>query len=249
MGRYLVFLSLQEKRCSLVRGMEKNNYLLFAAVVIALLLCLPLLGTNAGTAKKPDPARMAYDRIENACDKAGLTDLRKMNAGFVFDIRYATTNNFTHTKLYDNPLVFLRKDTAQKLADSNRELMADGYRIKIFDAYRPYSVQKKLFAKVGPDVSFFIANPNKHGSNHNRGCAVDITLVHLDGSPVEMPSGFDSFTEKAYITYAGCSKTAIQDRELLAKVMVKHGFKRLECEWWHFDDTDKAKYGLLDIRF
>lgn len=229
-------------------GKAPNNKIPFAAVVIALLLCLPLLAVSPPAKNKP-AVDTAYEKIESECAKAGMVDLRRMNAGFVFDVRYATTDNFTHKKLYNQAYCFLRKGTAEKLAAANREFMANGYRLEIYDAYRPYSVQKKLYAVVPSDESYFIADPYKHGSNHNRGCAVDVTLVRLDGSSVEMPTGFDNFSEKARITYDGCSKTEIKDRELLASVMVRHGFERLNCEWWHFDDTDKSRYGLLNIVF
>ncbi|MDR3552800.1 MAG: M15 family metallopeptidase [Clostridia bacterium] len=239
-------------------GIYKNNVILFAAVVLALLLCLPFLAPSVAAKKQAPlkaPASSAVTSSKTAADDdsrftaAGLVNLARMNAGFVFNLRYATTNNFTGTKLYGAARAFLRAGTAQKLAAANREFMSMGYRIKIFDAYRPYTIQKILFSKVPSGRAGYIANPYKGGSNHNRGAAVDMTLVHLDGSPVAMPSDFDTFNERASIYYKGCTKQQAADRELMAAVMVRHGFKRLPCEWWHFDDTDVSKYGLIDIVF
>lgn len=211
---------------------------------------MPLLAFQSRAQKSPPPSKkVTVSDPDLPFTKAGLTDLQRMNAGFVFDIRYATTNNFTHKKLYAHPRAFLRTKVALKLAAANRQFMKMGYRLKIFDSYRPFSVQKTLFAIVPSGEEAFIANPYARGSNHNRGAAVDVTLVHLNGSYVPMPTDFDSFSNDADIYATDCSKQAIADRELLASVMVRSGFVRLPCEWWHFDDPDAASYGLLDIPY
>lgn len=226
------------------------NTLPFAAVLLALLLCVPLLSshTQAATAvHKAPPAVSSAPDPDTPFLNAGLVDLQRMNAGLVFDIRYATTNNFTGHVLYGAARTFLRAETARKLAAANQEFMTMGYRIKIFDAYRPYSVQLVLYAHVSGWQKGFIANPYKYGSNHNRAAAVDITLVHLDGSAVEMPTDFDDFTGHGSIYYEGGTEASRENRELLRRVMKKHGFRGIACEWWHFDDTDAGSYGLLDI--
>jgi D-alanyl-D-alanine dipeptidase len=235
-----------------MKNVYKNGIFPFVTIFMALLLCMPLLGINTTAAKTvPNTVSKAVKPVSND-DKftlAGLVDLEKMNAGFAFEIRYATTNNFTGTKLYNEPRCFLRKETADKLAAANKEFMAMGLRIKIFDAYRPVSIQKILYSKVPSGEKNFIANPYTNGSNHNRGAAVDITIERLDGQPLAMPTDFDTFSYKARIIYKGCSEEQIKNRELLAEVMVRHGFKRLSCEWWHFDDSDASNYGLLDLSF
>lgn len=229
---------------------SKFNAFPFFAVLLALLLCLPLLETTTTAAKRvPQKKPVVQDEEDAPFYKAGLVNLKKMGTGFAYDIRYATTNNFTHQKLYRQPRSFLRAETAGKLAAANRQLMSMGYRIKIFDAYRPFSVQKILFSKVPSGKKLFIANPYTHGSNHNRGTAVDITLVRLDGSPVDMPTDFDTFNDRAEIYTTECSEKQAENRELLASVMVKNGFVRLPCEWWHYDDSDTGKYGIIDIMF
>lgn len=229
----------------------KHNIFPFAAIVMALLLCIPLLGINTPKAKIVHKNASSAAMLSNDDERfilAGLVDLETMNAGFDFDLRYATTNNFTGTKLYSQPRCFLRKETADKLAAANKQFMSMGYKIKIFDAYRPLSIQKILYAIVPVGEKGFIADPF-YGSNHNRGAAVDITIEHLDGQPVLMPTDFDTFSYKAYINYQGCSQEQINNRELLAQVMMSNGFSRISCEWWHFDDTDASKYGLLDLSF
>jgi D-alanyl-D-alanine dipeptidase len=229
----------------------KTNIFPFVAIVLALLLCIPLLGINTSEVKKVQNTVQIASTTTNI-DKdfldAGLVNLEKMNAGFDFDLRYATTNNFTGTKLYTNPRCFLRQETAQKLEAANKEFLSLGYRIRIYDAYRPLSIQKILYAKVPSSEKGDIANPY-YGSNHNRGAAVDITIERSNGQPVSMPTDFDTFSNQARITYKGCSKEQIINRELLASVMMRHGFDRLNCEWWHFDDTDASKYGVLDLVF
>jgi D-alanyl-D-alanine dipeptidase len=126
-----------------------------------------------------------------------------------------------------------------------RELETLGLGLKIYDGYRPLSVQKKMWA-VMPDDRF-VANPAK-GSRHNRGAAVDVTLVRADGSELPMPTLFDDFTEKAFRTaITGISTEALRNSATLQRVMEKHGFKGLATEWWHFDEVGWERYEILDI--
>lgn len=175
---------------------------------------------------------------------AQLVDVEKAIPGVVLDIRYATTNNFTSQKLYPNAKCYLRRATAEKLARVQTELHRMGYGLKIFDGYRPLSVQRKMW-EVYPHEGY-VADPKK-GSRHNRGAAVDLTLIYPDGIDVLMPTPFDDFTEKAHRNSTNAPPEAIQNRELLERVMVKNGFEGLPTEWWHFDDVDWRRYKLLDI--
>jgi len=178
--------------------------------------------------------------------KHDLVELIKLDDSFVIDIKYATEDNFAKKKIYSMPLCLIHKNTAQKLIAANNEFKTLGYRIKVFDAYRPYSVQQILW-DAAEDKSY-LANPKK-GSKHNRGAAVDITLVDENGKELPMPSGYDEFSERAHIKYNQCDEQLIRNRELLGEIMVKHGFKRISTEWWHFDDTDALNYPLLDVSF
>lgn len=235
----------------------KLNYTTFVSMLIALLLCIPLLSVN--TAAKAHKAKAsvslsvssapAEDAVDKKLKASGLVNLSEMDANLVFEQRYATTNNFTGKKLYNSTRVYLRPGTAKKLVEADKEFNSLGYKIKIWDAYRPMSVQYKLYAAAPPDRKYFIANPYSQDSCiHNRGAAVDITLVHMDGSAVEMPTDFDTFDYSADI-YSDCSKEAKKNRKLLRDVMQKHGFTGIECEWWHFNDTEAYKYSIIDVMF
>jgi len=175
-----------------------------------------------------------------------LVEIKTENTGIILDIKYATEHNFTGQAVYESPRCFLRKKTAQKILAVHKELEALGLGLKIWDGYRPHSVQY-IFWVVTPDRRY-VADPNK-GSKHNRGSAVDCTLVDKNGNELEMPSVFDDFSEKAHRNYETMSPQAAKNCKLLETLMAKHGFKPLPHEWWHFDDVDWRQYDLLDIPF
>ena len=176
-----------------------------------------------------------------------LVDLEKEINGIVLDIRYATSNNFTHLTIYPAPKAFLRKPVAEALLKVQQALKGNGIGLKIYDAYRPYTVTVKFF-EVYPDTTF-VASP-KTGSRHNRGCAVDLTLIDLkSGKELEMPTAFDDFTEKAMHTYMNLSQKALQNRQLLRDVMSKYGFIPYESEWWHYDFKGWKYYPIMDLSF
>lgn len=175
-----------------------------------------------------------------------LVELLKLDNSFIIDMKYATEDNFTKKVIYPSAKCILHKNTAAKLIKANNEFKKLGYAIKIFDAYRPHSAQKILW-DAASDKSY-VADPKK-GSNHNRGAAVDLTLVDKSGNEINMPSNYDEFTKRARLDYMDCSEEQINNRELLGKIMVKCGFNRIRSEWWHFDDTDAKKYPILDISF
>lgn len=175
-----------------------------------------------------------------------LVNIQKINPRIKLDIRYATPNNFTNKAVYTSSHCFLLKETAQKIDAAQKELEPMGLGLLIFDGYRPRSVQQ-LFWNLVPDPRY-VADPKK-GSRHNSGCAVDCTLVDAQGNLLEMPTDFDDFTEKAHRDYMHASPTALKNRALLEKVMVKHGFKGLPTEWWHFDLVGWEKYPFLDVGF
>ncbi len=176
----------------------------------------------------------------------GLIELIKLDDSFVLDIKYATEDNFTSKIIYTKAKCFIHKNTAQKLISANNEFKQMGYRIKIFDAYRPFDAQQVLW-DAAQDKSF-VADPKK-GSIHNRGAAVDVTFVDMEGNEADMPSGYDDFSERAKINYNGCSQIQRENRELLGEIMIKHGFKRISNEWWHFEDTDAKNYPILNLSF
>lgn len=162
------------------------------------------------------------------------------------DIRYATTDNFTGKQVYSHAVCFLQEPVARKLGKAQQELHKLGLGLKIFDGYRPLAVQKEMF-KIVPDTRY-VADPQK-GSRHNRGAAVDVTLVDSHGNELEMPCAFDGFSIKAHRNCKIISAKARKNSKLLEKVMHKHGFIGMLTEWWHFDDKQWQKYPILDISF
>jgi len=176
-----------------------------------------------------------------------LVDLEKFISGIVLDIRYATKNNFTKQKLYKSAKAYVRKPVADSLLRIQNELKKRGLGLKIFDAYRPYAVTLKFY-RIYRDTNF-VAAPWK-GSSHNTGCAVDLTLLDLKtGKELEMPTGFDDFTEKAAHGYMDLPEKAIKNRKMLKDIMVKYGFVPYSQEWWHYRYKDSKRFGLLDLTF
>ena len=175
-----------------------------------------------------------------------LIDLQTAVPGLHFDIRYATSDNFMKEAVYPEARCLLRKETAAKLVRVQQALSEKGLSLKIFDGYRPLSVQKKLWEKF--PVEGFVANPAK-GSNHNRGAAVDVTLTDVEGKQLPMPSAYDEFTERAHRDYTGGTEEELANRKTLEEAMQKEGFVGLKSEWWHFDDADAKQYPVLDLPF
>ncbi|NLY17831.1 MAG: L,D-transpeptidase family protein [Clostridiaceae bacterium] len=175
----------------------------------------------------------------------GLVLVKDIIPDIEIELKYATEDNFTKTKVYPHDICVLQKSTAMKLKKANEELMEMGYKLKIWDAYRPLSVQK-IFWDLVPD-SRYVANPYAGGSKHNKGTAVDVTLADMDGNELEMPAEFDDFTGKAARNNKNISETARRNVELLTNVMVKNGFTTITTEWWHYNDSDSDKYSVLDV--
>lgn len=170
-------------------------------------------------------------------------DVREYLPDVEIELRYATENNILGKKLYENDNVYLRKGTADKLEAANYELKKLGYKIKIWDAYRPTTVQRQLWNNVRDGR--YIANP-KEGSIHNRGAAVDITLIDKTGKEILMPTDFDYFSVKADRNYKDVDSERANNARLLEEIMKKYGFSSIYTEWWHFDDKDWKKYNIVD---
>lgn len=163
------------------------------------------------------------------------------------EVRYATTYNFTGHVLYPFPAVFLHRDTVAALQEVQEELAGQGLGLKIFDGYRPISVQARMW-QIMPDERY-VSDPLKSKGKHTRGTAVDVTLVNHLGNELPMPTAYDDFSEKAHRT---SDKWSIEQREnslKLEAVMKKHGFVPFPFEWWHFDLRDWQNYPPLDISF
>ena len=176
-----------------------------------------------------------------------LVNLQKVIPDIKLDIRYATKNNFLGEQIYKSAFAFLRLPAALSLKKVQKELKKLGLGIKVFDAYRPYSATVKFYNTVKDTV--YVASA-RTGSRHNRGCAIDLTLIYLKtGKALDMPTGFDSFSEKAHSDYLNLPANEIKNRDLLIGVMAKHGFNNYSGEWWHYDFKNWEKFDLMDISF
>lgn len=173
-----------------------------------------------------------------------LVEVSALDPSIILDIRYAGTRNFAGLPVYGAPRAYLVLPEAQRLARVNARLREQGYRLKIYDAYRPLSAHARLW-ELAPDKEFW-ADPER-GSRHSRGAAVDCTLVTLDGREVEMPSDFDDFTPRAHRDYRDAPETALRHRAILEQAMAAEGFVPLDKEWWHFDSPVWWEYPLRDV--
>ena len=176
-----------------------------------------------------------------------LVEIKRYIPDIRLDIRYATSNNFTGQAVYEEARAFARLPVVLALKSVQNELKKKGLGLKIYDAYRPYSVTVKFF-EVAEDKNF-VASP-KTGSRHNRGCAIDLTLVNLkSGRELKMPTPYDSFAPEAAPAFTDLPQRVKTNRDLLRKVMENHGFKVLHNEWWHFDYKNWENFQLMDIPF
>lgn len=176
-----------------------------------------------------------------------LVDLEDFIPGIILDIRYATENNFTGEKVYEQAKAYVRWPVAQSLKFVNEELIKRNYALKIYDAYRPYSATV-LFYEIYKDTTY-VASPWS-GSRHNRGAAVDVSIVDLEtGEEIQMPTAFDDFTEVAHPGHMDLPENVIQNRQLLITIMQQHGFRVYHSEWWHFDFMGWEGYPLMDLSF
>lgn len=178
-----------------------------------------------------------------------LVDLTGLDSTIHLDIRYATANNFMGTPFYRSARAFLQRPAAEAVADAHRSLAPHGYGLLIHDAYRPWHVTRMFWDATPEDLKDFVADPAR-GSRHNRGAAVDLTLYDLaTGDVVEMPSGYDEFSERAAPDYAGGSAAQREARDLLRRQMEAAGFSVYEYEWWHFDYADWQRYPIMNATF
>jgi len=181
--------------------------------------------------------------------KPDLVDVATLDPSIKLDIRYATTNNFLSTPFYSSARAFLQRPAAEALVRAHKKLAQQGFGLLIHDGYRPWFVTK-MFWDATPEKSHeFVADPAK-GSRHNRGCAVDLTLYDLKtGKPVEMPGGYDEFSDRSFPEYPGGTSLQRWHRELLRRTMQEQGFTVFPAEWWHFDYRDWQHYPILNLTF
>lgn len=179
----------------------------------------------------------------------GMIELKSLVPGLQYDLRYASTHNFMKRRMYPSGMAhtYLRAPAARALQLVQQELNKEGLGLKIFDAYRPYSVTVKFWELVQDER--YVAHPGK-GSGHNRGIAVDLTLIRLDtGEELDMGTGFDNFTDTAHTDYRDLPEAVLHNRQTLRSAMENQGFKVLSTEWWHFYLPESSRYEVLDLSF
>ncbi|WP_313113385.1 M15 family metallopeptidase [Aequorivita sediminis] len=174
-----------------------------------------------------------------------LVNLKDLSTEFNYEIRYATPNNFIGETLYDCAECLLQPEVAEALLLANQYFCEKGYRIKIYDCYRPLDVQKFMWSKY-PRPGY-VGNPYGNGSIHNKAAAVDITIETLEGCYVEMGSDYDYFGKEAHIDNYNLPKEVLANRKLLFEGMRKFGFKNIRTEWWHFNFGSTRKYKAMNV--
>jgi D-alanyl-D-alanine dipeptidase len=191
--------------------------------------------------------RSLIESIKSNPDKQML-DINKNIPGIVLDLKYAGRSNFMHQKLYTHiSTTFIRKPAAIALLQVQKELNQQGLSLKIFDAYRPYSITEKMWEQVKDDR--YAADPKK-GSGHNRGVAVDLTIIELKtGKELSMGTVFDNFSDTAHHDFKVLPDEILKNRTVLKSMMEKYGFKSLVTEWWHYSLPNAKDFELLDLSF
>jgi D-alanyl-D-alanine dipeptidase len=184
----------------------------------------------------PPPRLPDYDTTQWA-------DIALLDSSILIDLKYATTDNFVQEQLYDCGRCFLRPAVAKAVVAAHLDLQARGLGLKMLDCYRPRPIQWKLWEKV-PNPRY-VSDP-RQGSMHNRGAAVDLTLVDAQGQELDMGTPFDFFGPEASPAYTKLPPEVLANRQLLSQTMVAHGFKPITSEWWHFAYR-RANFELSDM--
>lgn len=174
-----------------------------------------------------------------------FVEIQTLDPTIRVELPYATENNFTKRRLYPVERCYLRREVAEALVKAHQSLQPLGVGLKIWDGYRPRSVQYRMWEAV-PEPGY-VGDP-KRGSKHNRGAAVDLTLFNLKtGEELEMPTGFDVFSLRAHSAFDALPHEVLERRKLLQDTMRAHGFTTISKEWWHFDYRGWENFALEDI--
>jgi len=236
----------------------KNRYYFLLTICFALTILWGACGSDSSVKKAPDLSPVSVpDKEEKPSlapakkektlvvdyDSSKWTDVHFLDKSILLDIRYATDNNFVEEQLYDCGRCFLRPAVAKAMLAAHRELQEQGLGLKMYDCYRPCPIQQKLWDKV-PNASY--VTPPSRGSMHNRGLAIDVTIVDQTGKELEMGTTYDFFGKRAHHTFTDLPETVLANRKMLKELMFKHGFSHIRTEWWHYSYT-LGKYELSDM--
>jgi CubicO group peptidase (beta-lactamase class C family)/D-alanyl-D-alanine dipeptidase len=178
-----------------------------------------------------------------------LVELTALDPSIKLDIRYATTDNFLSSPLYQQAKAFMQRPAAEAVVRASQELHKQGFGLLIHDSYRPWYVTRMFWDGTPQEGRIFVADPAQ-GSRHNRGCAVDLTMYELaTGLPVKMVGVYDEMSPRSYPFYPGGTSRQRWLRALLRHAMEEQGFSVYETEWWHFDYFDWPNYPILNLTF
>lgn len=175
-----------------------------------------------------------------------LVNIKTLSPDIVVDMPYAGTNNFTGVQLYKCNKCFLRYEVAKALINVQDMLEEKQMGLKIFDGYRPFPVQAIMFKKF--PVPGYVAD-SIGGSVHNRGAAVDLTIIDKNGKELDMGTGFDELSRKANRTYLMFPDTVLKNRVFLKELMQANNFTPIRSEWWHFNYIDGRKFPKISDDF
>lgn len=189
--------------------------------------------------------------LQKSLEKTNINDttfvnLKEYSKNFAYDMKYATEDNFLKAKVYDCAECYLRLKTVKALIAANEDFLKQGLRIKLFDCYRPLDIQKRMW-KIFSNPKY-VADPEK-GSIHNRGGAVDLTLIDSDGNELDMGTDFDHFGIEASHNYKKLENQVLQNRKILRETMQKHQFRIFDSEWWHYDLNNASAYKLSNFKW
>ena len=207
---------------------------------------LPIEKQKDSIVEQPETIETKTNSSKIISKDTSFVNILTLSSDFILDLKYATEDNFLKQKVYDCPDCYLRKNTALALMKANQELITKGFRIKLFDCYRPLDVQKKMW-QILPGTNY-VANPKK-GSKHNRGAAVDLTLVDSNGNELDMGTKFDFFGPEAHHTYTKHSPEVLQNRKLLKETLAKYNFKSIYNEWWHYEYRPEIRSNVSNFKW
>ena len=199
---------------------------------------------------------MDYQR-EAQLDTSGFTLLSDYVPAIIQEIRYYSTYNFVGDRIdgYEQPCAIMTKEAARAVKAISNKLNVMGYRIKVFDTYRPATAVRHFTLWGVDDLDlrmkpFFYPDLEQQElfrrgyiaskSSHSRGSTIDLTLLDMKtGKEVDMGSPFDYFSEASHPDYKGVTKEQYENRMFLQDMMVRGGFEPIDCEWWHFTLRDE----------
>ena len=234
----LIFYLFVAINCGTIKPLKENK----TAVVTP----AAKLSKNGSSNSKVELIERQVTVQNSTIDDTTFVNLKDFSSDFVYNMKYATEDNFLKSKVYDCEACYLRYKTVKSLLNANQKFLKKGYRIMLYDCYRPLSIQKKMFEIVANPK--YVADPKK-GSIHNRGGAVDISLVDANGKELDMGTAFDFFGVEASHDYEQLSDEVKANRKLLRKIMTQNNFKIFESEWWHYNLKNAHKDPISNFKW